>query len=380
MSRTGFLVVGALIFALAAAGVLVWTNVLEYSGEPASSTQAVALSDTELQAVGSMKQAATTGGFAATFSGREGRTWELAAGHRVERFALSGGEDILARLVSSVPLDKDHVVDGLFVELPVEFSQLSNGKRIEVGVVARSGHSNPSAELSLLYATRQAGNSGWKTLKLSPVFELRTISFDVPTVADGYSAKPVIAVRGDTAGQGLAVELLGVYAKIVPQEASPSEAQHAFVVDFSKKQAEWIVPEGHKLSIVEGTAIGRLTSSRVLVSKSADLGSQGASVLVPVEVVQQFNGKRIEIAVHAKATNAESGQKLWLVFATQQAGNSGWRSIWLSPELQEYRIAYDVPAVPTGYTNPSLLVVQADESGTGKSADIQSITIDLADE
>jgi hypothetical protein len=376
MSRTGFLVIIALIFALAAAGVLVWTNVIDFSGDTEKIVEGKpSLSAAEMRAMNSMKQVAVTGGFAATFSGPESRTWDLAAGHRLERFSLNGGGDIMGRLISSVPLDNERVIDGLYVELPAQFAEIANGRRIEVGVLARGGQANPSSVLSVLYATRQAGNSGWKTLNLSPTFELRKFSFDVPKLPGGYQAQPVIALRGDAGGRGLTVELVGVYATvIIPRE---------FKVDFASHHAEWIVPEGHALSVIKGEGddvpVGRLVSSRPLSAGETDLGAQGASLLVPLERVQYLNGKKIEIVVRAKSSPSKPSDKLSIVFATQQVGNSGWLAVPLSPEMQTHRLKYSVPAVKEGYKHPALIVVQADESGSGASADIESILINPID-
>jgi hypothetical protein len=47
--------------------------------------------------------------------------------------------------------------------------------------------------------------------------------------------------------------------------------------------------------------------------------------------------------------------------------------------MQTHRLKYSVPAVKEGYKHPALIVVQADESGSGASADIESILINPID-
>jgi len=386
-------VVGALVLALVAAGILVSTDLIKLpwldspSSTPGDLPSLVGVptsSSPESRLVAPMNEAAAAGGFAASFSEREGRTWELTRGHRLERFALNGGTTVFARLSSGAALDKSQVIDGLFVELPLEFTRLSAGKRIEVGVVARAAQTNPSNEFSVLYATRQAGNSGWRTFQLASNFELRTFAFDVPAALDGYSAKPVIVVRGDPLGRGLGLELIGVYAKVMSPATAANASGARFRVDFSPmNSAEWMVPEGHSLSVVRdpqgGVSLGRLTSARPLQPQELKLGSQGPSVFVPATIARQLNGKKVNIVVRARAAAANPSDRLRIVFATQKAGHTGWLSVPLTPQLESHSFSYTIPKVPDGYTDPFLVVIHAENNGSEQSADVESVDIVAAE-
>jgi len=222
MSRTGLLVVVALIFALAAAGVLVWTNALNISGQPSGAPSATAPSTTappsrEAQLVTSMNQAAAGGGFAASFLETDVSKWQIAEGHRLERFSLASSGPVFARLTSSVALDRASVQWpslGLSMALPVEFANLANGRTVEIGFIARAAQSNGSSELSVIYATQQAGNSLWQTVELKPNFEAYKFTYDVPRIETGYVNGPILVFHSDAAGGGKAVEMIGAYVKL----------------------------------------------------------------------------------------------------------------------------------------------------------------------
>lgn len=214
MSRTGYLVVGALIFALAAAGVLVWTNYLELPGTPPPTTQQTVKS----RPVGQdwmqhMSQVAASGGFVATFSAADAEKWMVSDGHRLERFSLNGSDTILARLSSANALVPPARLDGLYIELPRDFAATFNGRKIEIGIVARSAKSNPAASFAVVYFTRKMGNTGWLTFKLASEFELKALEYDVPAVPEGYPDGPVVAIYADPSGGDRGVELLGLYVK-----------------------------------------------------------------------------------------------------------------------------------------------------------------------
>jgi hypothetical protein len=222
MSRTGFLIVGALIFALAAAGVLVWTNNLELPS-------GILPQSAEAKLVTQMTGTAGEGGFAVTFAQRDLKAWQIAPGHRLERFSVDGGDAVFARLTSSSPLDRSTLewpTQGLSVALPVDLNARSDGKQLEIGVLARAPNSKPATTLSVVYATRQAGNTGWREVPLSGQFELKTIKYNVPHVDGGYTNPPVLVLNADPSGEGGSVEILGVYLKITaPQAASGPPSQ-----------------------------------------------------------------------------------------------------------------------------------------------------------
>lgn len=165
-----------------------------------------------------MINARTEGGFAVTFGQGDAAKWRLAPGHRLERFSLDGGDTVFARLSSLVPLDKNSFewpTQGLSVELPVELNSRANGKSIEVGVVARAPSGRANASLMAVYATRQAGNSGWQTLPVGGQFEMKTFRYKVPEIPSGYTNPPVLALNADPTGAGGGIELLGIYVKVV---------------------------------------------------------------------------------------------------------------------------------------------------------------------
>lgn len=212
MSRTGFLVVGALIFALAAAGVLVWTNVLVIPSTPPSTPQTA-----EQKLMARIAERAAGGGVAVTFAEKDIKRWQLPTGHRLERFSLHDGEAVFARLTSEGPVDNEKpswAERGLSIPLPVEFNNMTRGRRVEIGIVARSSQSNPSKALLAVYATQEAGNSGWQALGLKPAFELLTFTYDVPAV-EAYSNQPILVIHSDEEGMGKSVEILGAFVKLV---------------------------------------------------------------------------------------------------------------------------------------------------------------------
>lgn len=218
MSRTGALVVAALILGLVAAAVLVWsnnTNLPGFRSEP--STTEVAGSSPEAQLVALMTEVATAGGVAATFTDNDLPKWKLAQGHKLERYSLGGANATMARLTSAAPFDPtsvDWYSTAATFTLPLEFAQRTNGKKIEVGIVARSPSTNASPVLSAVYATQQAGNSGWKPLALSGEFKLIKFEYDVPAVEGGYQNAPILAFHSDAQGAGRSVEILGAYARL----------------------------------------------------------------------------------------------------------------------------------------------------------------------
>lgn len=224
MTRTT-LIIGALIFALAAAGVLVWTGVIDpskttstTSAPPADTAATVppATLSREAQLVNEMSAAAAGGGFAVSFVEADVRKWQLAEGQKLERFSLDAAGPVFARLTSPSALDKASVewaTLGLSLPLPVEFANMANGRKIEVGFVARAAQSNGSSEISAIYATQQAGNSGWQAITLKPSFEAYKFVYDVPRVDGGYTNGPIVVFHSDAAGSGRSIELIGAYVK-----------------------------------------------------------------------------------------------------------------------------------------------------------------------
>ncbi len=363
------------------AGLLVWTSIFSQpnvSDAPSIATPIASPSNSLL--VKPMIEAASSGGFAATFSGASAREWRLTNGHRVERLSLNGAEPVMARLTSNTPLVRKNVVDGLYIELTPEFANAANGKPIEVGLVVKASQTNPSSSVSVVYATQQAGNSGWHTFPVSGKFEVRAFTFDVPQRGEGYSSKPLISVRADETGSGAAVEILGVYAKIISRSGSNSNVGVQFRKSFGVDDGiDWKIPAGHRLVAIKdantGLTLGQLASFSPLDSQTLAFGSQGPSLLIPTELAQKLNGKEINIVFRARAAAESPADRLLAIFSTQQAGRTGWMSIILSNEMEDYSLKYTVPKLASGYQNPFLIVLQAKNDGTEKMIDIESIEI-----
>lgn len=209
--KTGYLIVGALIFALAAAGVLVWTNLLKLPfgpSQPSESTLVV-----------QMTERASANGVVAAFTQADVKRWQIAAGHRLERFSADDGKTVIARLTSTSPIDYasfDWPKSGLSIQLPLEFAAAANGKRLEIGFIARMPGANASEEIAVIYATQQVGNSTWQHVKLSSSFAMYKFTYDVPAVSTGYSKEPILVFHSDATGGGKAVELLGAFVKVLP--------------------------------------------------------------------------------------------------------------------------------------------------------------------
>jgi len=166
-----------------------------------------------------MNQIAASGGLVITFADSNIQGWLLPPGHKLERFAMDGGQAVFARLTSSAPLNDNTPTwaeRGLSYALPIELAAKTNGARMEIGIVAKSPSSNGSDALSIVYATQQAGNSGWRQLPLTTQFQLLTFIYDVPSVAEGYSNPPMVVLHSDQTGAGRAVEIVGLYAKPLP--------------------------------------------------------------------------------------------------------------------------------------------------------------------
>jgi hypothetical protein len=215
MNRSGLLIVGAVIVAAAVLVATFWNDLVkapQTSGGP-TSTSPAASGDREAQLVKLMNDVASGGGYAATFQPNDAHKWNLDPGHRLERFRFTDSGVAFARVSSTEPLNAEVVHLGAAVFWPAELSNRFSGKKVEVGVIARQAISNPSPSLAIVFATRQAGNSGWKDFQLSPQFELLKFTYDVPAAEQGYQSEPMVVVHADPQGQGRSVELLGIVVR-----------------------------------------------------------------------------------------------------------------------------------------------------------------------
>lgn len=209
MTRTG-LIAAALVLAAAAIGFFFWADLLRLSGQSSPPSR-------EGQLVAKMTVAASGGGYAVTFSSGDAAKWQIADGHKLERFSVDGEDVSFARLSSNTPLDAatwEWATQGLSATFPVDFNNQTNGQRVEIGVIARAPSANATGAISVVYATQQAGNSGWRELALGGEFALSTFTFDVPKVEPGsYSKQPIVVINADPTGTGRSAEILGVYVK-----------------------------------------------------------------------------------------------------------------------------------------------------------------------
>jgi hypothetical protein len=203
------LVVGAVVLSLVAAGAFFWSDIARLAGLVS-----------EEQLVADLKKAALGGGYAVTFGEGDSSKWQVAEGHRLEKFSVEGGTTSFARLTSSVPLNAqtwEWPTQGLSTVFPVAFNNKTNGGKLQIAVIARAPSTNGSKAISVVYATQQAGNSGWRDIPIGPHFEMTTFMFEVPERDAGtYTAQPIIVISADKSGRGGSAEILGVYVKQIP--------------------------------------------------------------------------------------------------------------------------------------------------------------------
>lgn len=223
MPRTGLLVVLAILLIAGAAGVLVYTNFLgatKLDGTPANPSQTATSQApaSAQQLVEYMKEQASKGAYSATFSEKDMIKWVLAPGHRLERFTLQSADAAFARLTSTTPLDltsPNWLTLGLSLPIPLPYAELYNGKTLEIGIVARTAQANGSPAFAAVYATQQSGNSGWQKIPVGADFSLIQLKYEVPKLEAGYTNPPIIVLHSDPSAQGGAVEIMGIYVKVL---------------------------------------------------------------------------------------------------------------------------------------------------------------------
>jgi hypothetical protein len=205
MGRVG-LIAGAVVLALAAAAAFFWSDIKRLAGQA-----------TEEQLVTDLNHAAEGGGYAVTFTQADAGKWQIGEGHRLEKFSVDSGNTAFARVTSGKPLDPntwEWSTQGLSTMFPVAFNNKTNGGKLQIGVVARSPSTNGSKQISVVYATQQAGNSGWHDFQIGPQFQMYSFTFDVPHRDPGsYTAQPIVVINADRTGAGGAAEVLGIYVK-----------------------------------------------------------------------------------------------------------------------------------------------------------------------
>src|SRR5262245_36700046 len=132
MSRAGLFLVGILAFALLAVAIVVATDSFGLRITRAPSPEA--------ELVIRMNDVAGAG-IAVTFGHTDANRWQIAGGHRREKFTMNQGDAVVARLTSMAPIDPasfEWPSQGLSVSFPPELSNKSNGRTIEIGIMARA--------------------------------------------------------------------------------------------------------------------------------------------------------------------------------------------------------------------------------------------------
>ncbi len=215
MPRSTIFVVTALVLAAIAAAIVYTSGALNNpstvietsprspSNPPASGFQQI------------MSEVKSVGGVALTFANTDAANWRVGDANRLERFKINGSDVAFSRITTGQPLDVESTnwaSQGVSATFSVDFNNFTNGKKVEVGILAKAAASNPVKKMYAIYATQQAGNSGWREIVLGDEFAVHTFQFDVPVVTEpGYTNPPILVVR---ASNGQAIELLGVYVKL----------------------------------------------------------------------------------------------------------------------------------------------------------------------
>jgi hypothetical protein len=170
-------------------------------------------------AASNMTEVARSGSVVATFSEKDITRWGLPPEHRLDRHRFHDGEVFYGRLTCIGPVNNaanTWEMRGLSLKLPVEFNNHSRGKRVEVGIVARRGGVFPSEAMMVVFATQEAGNSGWRLFTLKSTFELLTLTYDVPATSELYSKHPILVIHSDANGTSKSADILGAYVKVAP--------------------------------------------------------------------------------------------------------------------------------------------------------------------
>lgn len=163
--------------------------------------------------------AAAKDGVVVSFADEDAKHWRVPPGQKLERFALADGSLTFAAVSGHAPLNNRSPKwgdRGVSMELPVAFNNHTKGGRVEIGVIARRSQANGASFLSLVYATQQAGNSGWRKINLTNDFALSTFTYDVPNVAGAYRFPPIVVLNTDPAGNGRSADLLALYVRPQP--------------------------------------------------------------------------------------------------------------------------------------------------------------------
>lgn len=136
---------------------------------------------------------------------------------------------------------------------------------------------------------------------------------------------------------------------------------------------QWSIADGHKLerlALDRGVVMARLSSSVSREKQFVGWGELGLSWMLPIEFANAANGKEIEIGVVARSAQNNPSPVLSAIYATQQAGNSDWRELSLTPAFSLLKFTYQVPSIAEGYRMAPVLVLQADAEGRGRSVEV----------
>jgi hypothetical protein len=153
-----------------------------------------------------------------------------------------------------------------------------------------------------------------------------------------------------------------------------------FAATFSQADAKkWQLGAGLRLerfSMQDSDAVfARLSSSIALDKTSIEWPQLGLSTTLPLPFTKLTNGQDIEVGIVARASQTAPSDALSAIYATQQSGNSGWKSFPLTSRFQLFKFTYHVPQVTQGFHNPPIVVLQPDATGQGRSAEILGIYV-----
>jgi hypothetical protein len=159
------------------------------------------------------------------------------------------------------------------------------------------------------------------------------------------------------------------------QVMSQQAAGGGFTATFSEQDlGKWIVTENQKMERFSmGSAesiFARFTSTSPLDSSSDHWLAQGISVVIPLHIAEQSNGRTIEIGMVSRSAQSNGSPSLGVVYATQQSGNSGWKQVPLTASFALHKFTYDVPKLEAGYTNKPVVVIHSDPEGANRSIEI----------
>jgi len=98
-----------------------------------------------------------------------------------------------------------------------EYAHVFDGQRLRISVQARAAGPSPApVELAVLYASRQAGNTGWQLFALSEQYQTYSFSFQMPALTRVDEESPFLILRPASTGPENAVIVREAAISLVP--------------------------------------------------------------------------------------------------------------------------------------------------------------------